>query len=280
MKKILSILIAMTLMISLFSGVAFAGSSSSGSMMIMRKVEEREKEPEEATPAEATPAEPEAEETTPAEATPVEPEEATEEEAEEVVEETTPVEATEAEAEEVIEETTPAEAEEAVEEATAEEAEEVVEEATPVEAEEEFADVVVRLEGDGMSEIIFSVNKGTDFTVLAFEGDWIVIDFNGQIGYIYKDSAEALGIELPETDAEVQPKVTIFTDRKSVMYPGDIVTLTSVLEGLDGYTISYQWQVNTGNGWADVPGATGATHSFEASVETLAYGWRLSVSFE
>ncbi len=276
MKKILSILIAMTLMISLFSGVAFAGSSSSGSMMIMRKVEEPEKEPEEATPAEASPVEPEAEETTPAEAAPVESEEATEEEAEEVVEETTPVEATEAEAEEIIEETTPAEAEEA----TADEAEEVVEETTPVEAEEEFADVVVRLEGDGMSEIIFSVNKGTDFTVLAFEGDWIVIDFNGQIGYVYKDSAEALGIELPETDAEVQPKVTIFTNRKSVMYPGDIVTLTSVLEGLDGYTITYQWQVNTGSGWVDVPGANGATHSFEASVETLGYGWRLAVSFE
>ena len=278
MKKILSILIALTLVMGLMSSVAFAGSSSSGGMIIMRKTEEPAKEPEaeEATPAEATPAEPEAEETTPAEATPVEPEEATEEEAEEVVEETTPVEATEAEAEEVIEETTPAEAEEA----TADEAEEVVEETTPVEAEEEFADVVVRLEGDGMSEIIFSVNKGTDFTVLAFEGDWIVIDFNGQIGYVYKDSAEALGIELPETDAEVQPKVTIFTNRKSVMYPGDIVTLTSVLEGLDGYTITYQWQVNTGSGWVDVPGATGASHSFEANVETLGYGWRLAVSFE
>lgn len=278
MKKILSILIALTLVMGLMSSVAFAGTSSAGSMMIMRKPaaepEPEEATPEEATPVEATPVEPE--EATAEEATPVEPEEATEEEAEEVVEETTPVEATEAEAEEIIEETTPAEAEEA----TADEAEEVVEETTPVEAEEEFVDVVVRLEGDGMSEIIFSVNKGTDFTVLAFEGDWIVIDFNGQIGYIYKDSAEALGIELPETDAVVQPKVTIFTDRKSVMYPGDIVTLTSVLEGLDGYTITYQWQVNTGNGWADVPGATGATHSFEASVETLAYGWRLSVSFE
>lgn len=276
MKKILSILIALTLVMGLMSSVAFAGTSSAGSMMIMRKPAaepepEEEATPEEATPVEATPAEPE--EATAEEATPVEPEEATEEEAEEVVEETTPVEATEAEAEEVIEETTPAEAEEA----TADEAEEVVEETTPVEAEEEFADVVVRLEGDGMSEIIFSVNKGTEFTVLAFEGDWIVIDFNGQIGYIYKDSAEALGIELPETDAEVQPKVTIFTNRKSVMNPGDIITLTSVLEGLDGYTITYQWQVNTGSGWADVPGATGDSYSFEASVETLSYGWRLAV---
>ena len=258
MKKILSILIAMTLVMSLFGGIAFAGSSSSGAMVIYRNPPKEEPVEEET-----------AEEATPAEA----------EEAEEAVEETTP-----AEAEEVVEEATTEEAEEIVEEATAEEAEEVVEEATSEEAEEvaeeELVDVVVRLEGDGMSEIIFSVNKGTDFTVLAFEGDWIVIDFNGQIGYIYKDSAEALGIELPETDAEVQPKVTIFTDRKSVMYPGDIVTLTSVLEGLDGYTITYQWQVNTGSGWVDVPGATGASHSFEASVETLGYGWRLAVSFE
>lgn len=142
MKKILSILIAMTLVMSLMSGIALAGTSSSGSMIIYRKVEEPVQEPEaeEDVPAEATPSE--AEEEVPAEATPVEAEEAAEEatplEAEEVVEEATPV-----EAEEVVEETTPAEAEEVVEEATTEEAEEVVEETTPAEATEAEAEEVI-----------------------------------------------------------------------------------------------------------------------------------------
>ena len=130
-----------------------------------------------------------------------------------------------------------------------------------------------------MSEIILSVNKDTEFTVLGFEGDWVVIDFNGQIGYVYKDNAAALGIEFPEEE-EVEPKVTIFTSRKSVMNPGDIVVLTSKLEGLDDYTVYYQWQVNKGNGWENVPGATGDSYSFVASVETLSYGWRLIVTFE
>jgi len=236
MKKILSILIALTLVMGLMSSVAFAGTSSAGSMMIMRKPaaepEPEEATPEEATPVEATPVEPE--EATAEEAAPVEPEEATEEEAEEVVEETTPVEATEAEAEEIIEVTTPAEAEEAVEEANAEEAEEVVEEATAEEAEEaveettpveateaeaeettadepieEVIEVDVRLEGDGMSDIILSVNKDTELTVLAVEGDWVKVQIGEQVGYIYKADAVNMGLIEAEEDNVSGFKVTI-----------------------------------------------------------------------
>lgn len=159
MKKILSILIAMSLMISLFSGVAFAGSSSSGGMIIMRKTEEPAKEPEaeEATPAEATPAEPEAEETTPAEATPVEPEETTEEAT-----------AEEATAEEPVEEEAVEEAEEVVEEATSEEA--PVEEAT----EEEAAPESVELPEDATKihtlQDALNPDRSIDIWV-SFEGD-------------------------------------------------------------------------------------------------------------
>lgn len=216
MKKILSILIAMSLMISLFSGVAFAGSSSSGGMIIMRKTEEPAKEPEaeEATPAEATPAEPEAEETTPAEA-------------EEVVEE-----ATAEEPEEVVEEATPAEAVEEVEEvdpATGEEAEAITPDATASEATESEA------EEDELGDLISESDYG------AF-------------------------------------KVYIYSNRKSVIAHGEIITLTCVTEGFDGYTLSYQWECDDGNGFVAVEGANAFTYSFAATAETLAYDWRVIVT--
>lgn len=162
MKKILSILIAMTLMISLFSGVAFAGSSSSGGMIIMRKTEEPAKEPEaeEATPAEATPAEPEAEETTPAEATPVEPEETTEEATAEEPAELEPAE------EEAVEEET----EETVEEATSEEApvEEVTsEEATP---EQPLENPVIPDDAMLMSRVYDALDADRSLTIYASWG--------------------------------------------------------------------------------------------------------------
>lgn len=174
MKKILSILIAMTLVMSLFGGIAFAaGSSSSGAMVIYRnppKEEPAEEEPvEEATPVEAEEA---VEETTPAEAEEVV-EEATAEEAEEVVEETAPVEPEEATAEE-------ATAEEPVEEEAVEEAEEVVEEATLEEAtseeatEEEAAPESVELPEDATKihtlQDALNPDRSIDIWV-SFEGD-------------------------------------------------------------------------------------------------------------
>ena len=86
----------------------------------------------------------------------------------------------------------------------------------------------------------------------------------------------------PEPTPEPTPvpkRVTIATNRKSVMEEGAIVTLTSKLEGFEGCEVYYQWQRDRGNGFEDMPGATSATYSFAATAETLSWGWRLIVYY-
>ncbi len=129
----------------------------------------------------------------------------------------------------------------------------------------------VREAPDGMSAIICSVPKGTAWTVLAVEGDWVQVQLDGVTGYVYIIDA---GVETPETE---EMKVTIFTSRRSVMTPGEIITLTSRLQGLDAYNVSYQWMVNRGSGFENVPGATGESHQYEATIESLAWDWQLAL---
>ena len=63
------------------------------------------------------------------------------------------------------------------------------------------------------------------------------------------------------------------------MAPGEIVYLTSKLEGFEGYVTLCQWQVDMGEGFVNVQGANEETYSFESSVETLSYDWRLAVYY-
>ena len=75
-----------------------------------------------------------------------------------------------------------------------------------------------------------------------------------------------------------QRKVTIFTSARLVMSPGEVITLTSVLEGFeDCQEIRYQWECDQGQGFAPVPGATADSWSFESSPESLSWNWRLIV---
>ncbi len=129
----------------------------------------------------------------------------------------------------------------------------------------------VREAPSGMSAIIHSVPQGTAWTILAIEGDWVQVQLDGVTGYVYIDDA---GVEKPETE---EMKVTIFTSRRAVMAPGEIITLTSKLQGLDAYNVSYQWMVNRGSGFENVPGATGPIHQYEATIESLAWDWQLAL---
>ena len=149
-----------------------------------------------------------------------------------------------------------------------------------------LGDADVRLEADGMSEIFVTIPDGAELNILAVEGDWVKVEVDGEIGYIYIDSVAGLVLPEPETtpdpeaDEEPEFKVTIFSSRRTVMAPGETVTLSCKLEGFEGYTVSYQWQYDRGNGFEDVPEATGETYSFEATVEMLAYDWSLLVYYE
>ncbi len=87
--------------------------------------------------------------------------------------------------------------------------------------------------------------------------------------------------ELPEAveePAAPERVVRISSSQKPVMKPGETVTLSSQLEGFEDCTeILYQWEVDKGNGFEEVAGATSPEYSFAASRETLNWAWRLNV---
>ncbi len=79
--------------------------------------------------------------------------------------------------------------------------------------------------------------------------------------------------------AEVKVRsVKISSSVKTVMTLGETVTLSSQLKGFeDCEEIYYQWEVDKGNGFETVEGATSGEYRFTATQETLSWSWRLSV---
>ncbi len=152
---------------------------------------------------------------------------------------------------------------------------------TQINGGEEQRDVEVRAGADGLSEILFILPHGAFVTVLGAEGDWLKIEYEGQVGYVYSASIFVDGTEAPEEpEAEkAQPKATIFSSRSAVMEPGETVTLTSRLEHADGYEIRYQWECDRGAGFEAIEGANSDTYTFAADTETLSYNWRLVVYY-
>jgi len=143
----------------------------------------------------------------------------------------------------------------------------VVEETVPTIVVEEDANI--RIAADGLSEILETVPAGTELVVIDSIGNWIQVQYGDLIGYIFYRSENAPAME-----------VVIFSSRRSVMNPGETITLTSVLYGLEGYTVRYQWQCDMGDGFVNVEGATGDSYSFAATLEALSYDWRLAVYFQ
>ena len=106
------------------------------------------------------------------------------------------------------------------------------------------------------------------------------------------DPTAAETAELAETGETEQPaepeqaapemRVLIFSSRKETVVRYELITLSSKLIGFDGMEVHYQWQVDRGdgNGWVDVEDATGATHEFRATEETILYTWRLTVTVD
>jgi len=147
-------------------------------------------------------------------------------------------------------------------------------------------DADIREEADGMSLILDSLAKDTEIQVYYLEGeDWAIIIIDDQLGYIYKDSL----IGLPEPEPVIDPengeevptemKVLIFSSRRKVTRIGSTITLSSVIEGFDGYEIRYQWECDQGDGLQNVPGANEETYSFIATEESLTWDWRLTVYY-
>ena len=195
-------------------------------------------------------------------------------------------------------EETPEVTEEAAEEAgeapetAAEETPEIPEEPRTIvlenNGEETFEDLNVREDSDGLSAIFTTLPEGAEVTVLAVEGDWVKVEVDGEVGYVYIDDLTAyLDTQKEEDEPETvnpqtpkaEKKVTIFSSRRATMEMGEPVVLTSRLEGFEGCEIRYTWTCDKhdGQGFQPVPGANGATYSFSATAESLSWDWQLKV---
>ena len=153
-----------------------------------------------------------------------------------------------------------------------------------------------------MSPIFVTLPAGSEIQVLQIvEDDWAMVLIDDQVGYIYIGSLENLDegetaenpdepeesenpdeLETPEEEAveEGPKKVLIFTSRRTVMTPGETVELTSILEGFENCeTVNFQWECDQGEGFEPVEGANGDSWNFIADEQTLAWNWRLSVSY-
>ena len=74
-------------------------------------------------------------------------------------------------------------------------------------------------------------------------------------------------------------RVSIFSSLNGVAQEGEIIILTSLIEGFEGYEIMYQWECNKGDGFRKVEGANADSYSFTATEETIGWDWRLTVYY-
>lgn len=178
-------------------------------------------------------------------------------------------------------------------------------EEAPEEAETETEEIIdgldIREDADGMSVIINTIPKDAEIDVLGVEGDWVLVEAEGEQGYIYaedlephaetEEQPEETVAETEETEETVEEaeeevidtsnmKVTIFTSRRKVMKNGEPIILTSKLDGFEGIEqINYQWYCDKGNGFEPVDGANSDSYTYTANSETLSWSWVLEVSF-
>lgn len=145
---------------------------------------------------------------------------------------------------------------EAGEEASADEA--TAETETPEGEEKPEGETVETVEGEGA------------------EGEQTAAPENGEQTEVQEGEPEAE----PEPEPEIPKKVSIYSSRKDVVTEGERIYLTSYLEGFDGLTVMYQWQVDRGNGWENVEGATRDSYSFIATKESILYSWRMIVYYD
>ena len=89
------------------------------------------------------------------------------------------------------------------------------------------------------------------------------------------------GTEEPTPQVQVR-EVRIYSSQTEIVTEGEIIYLTSELKGFDGLEVTYQWEVDRGDGlgWVPVEGATRSKHMFVASRETIRYTWRLIVNVD
>ena len=156
-------------------------------------------------------------------------------------------------------------AEEIIEaQAEAEEAEpEETDESEDAEGEPEEAEVPEDAEGEPEDDLTEDFDEGENLE-------------DGEDFADLEDDAGELEPEAP------QRQVIIKSSQGEIVTEGDQIVLTSELVGFGDEPVTYQWQVDRGDGqgWVDVEGATRYKHTFIANKETIQYSWRLIVNIE
>ena len=91
-----------------------------------------------------------------------------------------------------------------------------------------------------------------------------------------EEPAEELEEEPEKVEEDYTFDVNIWYETEGKLTYGATVVWKSSVNGVkDGDAVSYQWQVDKGNGWEDIPGATDPEYVMTLSKENAKYNWRL-----
>ena len=102
-----------------------------------------------------------------------------------------------------------------------------------------------------------------------------------ETGELPEDGEPADGTEdAAGEEVRVERQVKIYSTRKAKVYETEIIEMTSELIGFGDEEVTYQWQVDRGDGlgWVDVEDATRWKYTFIVDRETALYNWRLIVT--
>ena len=102
-----------------------------------------------------------------------------------------------------------------------------------------------------------------------------------ETGDLPEDGEPADGTEdASGEEVRVERQVKIYSTRKAKVYETEIIEMTSELIGFGDEEVTYQWQVDRGDGlgWVDVENATRWKYTFIVDRETALYNWRLIVT--
>ena len=98
---------------------------------------------------------------------------------------------------------------------------------------------------------------------------------------VYSNSLNNNNIEILEpTLTPIPLKVTIYSSAKTPIRVGELIYLTSKIEGFDDYEIRYQWQCDKGEGFFNLEDGISNTYSFPATKESLTWNWRLIIYYK
>jgi len=160
-------------------------------------------------------------------------------------------------------------------------AEETAEGEAVVQTKDKNGAVNIRAVANSEAEIIGQLTNGMRVVVLGAEGEWMLVRAAGIIGYVHASYLKNESTE-PRSEEEAVDisnlKVEIFSSLDEQVSMGETIRLTSVLSGFDGIEYALQWQYNDGSGWKNIPGATEGHYEFKATLETVQYAWRLTVT--